>query len=143
VRRVEDFRDGLRVMHELSFDGRVTVVAVDEIREPLLPATAVQLTYQKTGFSVQASSGGRSLLVLPVQYSRCWTVFGEGDPKLIRANLMQLGISFEGKLDANLVFRFGPIFAAQCRIDDIQDIERLHIREARDPKNENGGAKRP
>ena len=44
---------------------------------------------------------------------------------------MQLGISFAGKLDAKLVFRFGPFFASACRIEDIKDIERLGIREAR------------
>ena len=45
---------------------------------------------------------------------------------------MQLGISFAGKLDAKLVFRFGPFLASACRIEDIKDMERLGIREARE-----------
>jgi hypothetical protein len=135
--RVRDFREGLRVMHLAGFDGRRTVVANDEIEGPLTPATNIKLTYQKSGFSIQALSSGRSLLVLPVQYSRCWTVSGKGDPKLIRTNLMQLGISFEGALDASLAFRFGPVLASQCRIEDIRDMERLRIREARAPRGEN------
>jgi hypothetical protein len=44
---------------------------------------------------------------------------------------MQLGISFIGRLDADLVFRFGPFLASECRIQDIKDMERLGIREAR------------
>jgi hypothetical protein len=52
-------------------------------------------------------------------------------PVLFRANLMQLGISFAGKLDAKLVFRFSPFLAPACRIEDIRDMERLKIREAR------------
>ena len=56
---------------------------------------------------------------------------GSGNPELFRANLMQLGVRFTGTLDANLTFRFGPLFASQCRIDDIKDMERLGIREAR------------
>jgi hypothetical protein len=58
-------------------------------------------------------------------------VSGAGNPILFRANLMQLGISFIGRLDADLVFRFGPFLASECRIQDIKDMERLGIREAR------------
>src|SRR5262249_5312229 len=99
--RVRDFREGLRLMHEPGFDGRRTVVTDEEIEAPLEPAAEVSLIYQKFGFSVRASSTGRSLLVLPVQYSRCWTASGQGRPKLVRANLMQLGIIFQGTLDAS------------------------------------------
>ena len=137
VRQARDFRDGLRIMHKSDFDGRRTVVTDHKIDGALVPAANVTLTYQKFGLAVRASSAGRSVLVLPVQYSRCWTVSGQGDPKLIRTNLMQLGVSFEGTLDATLVFRFGPIHASQCRIDDIRDMERLRIREARAPRGEN------
>jgi hypothetical protein len=74
VHRAADFREGLRVMHEPTFDGRRTVVVDEEISGQLVPAAGANLTYQKTSLSVQASSTGRSLVVLPVQYSRCWTV---------------------------------------------------------------------
>ena len=137
VVNVRDFREGLHVMHEPGFDGRRMVVTNDDLAGSLTPAANARLTYQKSGFSVQASSQGRSLLVLPVQYSRCWTISGQGDPKLIRSNLMQLGISFEGTLNASLTFRFGPVLASQCRIDDIRDMEALRIREARVPRSEN------
>jgi hypothetical protein len=142
LRRVENFREGLRVMHEPSFDGQRTVVINEDVAGPLVPAQGAKLVYQKPGFSVQAASMGRSVLVLPVQYSRCWTVSGKGDPVLIRANMMQLGISFQGELDANLVFRFGPIRASRCREEDIRDMERLRIRDARVPASAAGVAER-
>jgi hypothetical protein len=126
-----NFRDGLRLMHEAAFDGRHSVVTDDNLPGSFVAAQDAKLVYQKTGFSLQATSAASSILVLPVQYSRCWSVSGPGDPVLFRANLMQLGIRFTGALDANLTFRFGPLFASQCRIDDIKDMERLDIREAR------------
>jgi hypothetical protein len=86
---------------------------------------------QKSGFSMQASSLGCFVLVVPVQYSRCWTVSGKGDPVPFRANRMHLGVSRTGKLDANPEFRFGPVLASRCRIEGIRDMERLRIREAR------------
>lgn len=132
VRSVASFREGLRLMHEASFDGRHTLVTDNSLDGPFVRAEDAKLIYRKSGFSVSASSAGRSILVLPVQYSRCWSVSGEGGPILFRANLMQLGISFAGKLDAKLVFQFGPFLASACRIEDIKDMERLGIREARE-----------
>ena len=132
VRSIGSFREGLATMHAPSFDGRLTLVTEQPLVGPFVPAVDAHLVYEKDGFSVSASSAGRSILVLPVQYSRCWSVSGEGGPILFRANLMQLGISFAGKLDAKLVFRFGPFLASACRIEDIKDIERLGIREARE-----------
>jgi hypothetical protein len=131
VRSIGSFREGLAAMHAPGFEGRRTLVTEQLLAGPFVPAADARLVYQKDGFSVSASSTGRSILVLPVQYSRCWSVSGEGGPVLFRANLMQLGISFAGKLDANLFFRFGPLFASACRIEDIKDMERLGIREAR------------
>jgi len=131
VRQVDSFREGLRLMHETIFDGRRTLVTEYPLVGPFVPAQTARLVYQRSGFSVSASSTGQSILVLPIQYSRCWTVSGEGNPVLFRANMMQLGISFTGRLDTNLTFRFGPILASGCRIKDISDMERLGIREAR------------
>jgi hypothetical protein len=141
-RLMTDFSDGLRAMREPNFDGQRTVVSEFPIAGTLVQALNAKLVFQKSGFSVTASSSGRSVLVLPVQYSHCWTVSGKGDPVLFRANLMQLGVSFTGHLDANMEFRFGPILASRCRLQDIGDMERLRIREARGPVKENGVARR-
>jgi hypothetical protein len=131
VRQISNFREGLGILHELDFDGKRTVVSEHQLVGPFVAADDAKLVYQRTGFSLHAFSNGRSILVLPVQYSRCWSASGNGDPVLFRANLMQLGISFSGALDANLVFRFGPFSASECRIEDIKDMTRLGIREAR------------
>jgi hypothetical protein len=84
----------------------------------------------KTGFDIAASSPGESVLVLPVQYSHCWSSSSPG-AELFRADLMQLGVRFHGTLDAELNFRFGPWFDGGCRSDDAADMDRLKIRQAR------------
>ena len=119
-------------MHRADFDGSRTVVTMDgALDRPLLPARQVELVYTKQGFHLTAISDGHSVLVLPAQYSHCWSVEGSGNPALFRADAMQLGVSFSGKLDARLVFRLGPILAGQCRVDDLHDMERLRIDRAR------------
>lgn len=132
VRPAPDFRAGLRAMHAPDFDPTRSVITDAALPGPFAPAADVALVYEKDGFHLTAHSDGRSLLVLPAQYSHCWSATGTGAPTLFRADLMQLGIAFQGQLDAHLVFRFGPIYAGSCRVADIADMERLNIRAARD-----------
>jgi hypothetical protein len=134
ARRVADFHAGLTLMHDPQFDGRKTVVTDvtdPAIEGPLVAASGTSLTYETYGFRVKARSEGRSVLVLPAQFSRCWTVEGTGAPRLFRANLMQLGLQFSGTLDARLVFRHGPLFASACRLQDVEDMARLEIARGR------------
>jgi hypothetical protein len=132
VKRAPDFHSGLELLHDPGFDGARTVVA-DEALETngLVSASDVQLTYETYGFHIRAESAGRSILVLPPQFSRCWSAEGSGAPRLFRANLLQLGLEFSGKLDAKLIFRYGPLFAGTCRLADIADIDRLKIAQGR------------
>jgi hypothetical protein len=131
-------RSELAAMHKSSFDPQQTVIVDSPSESGLVPASAVQLIYQKYGFHISAKSDGHSLLVLPVQYSHCWKAYGAGAPVLFRANLMQLGIRFVGSLDARLEFNFGPILASQCRLEDLRDMDRLRISEARATPPESG-----
>jgi hypothetical protein len=129
-RRVDDFASGLAIMRDSGFDGRHTVVTDIDLGDELAPATASRLVLTKSGFRIQSSGGRQSVLVLPVQYSHCWAA---QDPRvqLFRANLMQLGVRFAGALDTELVFRFGPIFAGGCRLEDANDMDRLKMAKAR------------
>jgi len=132
VKRAPDFHSGMELLHDPAFDGARTVVT-DEVLDTngLVAATGVRLTYETYGFHIQAESTGRSILVLPPQFSRCWSAEGTGTPRLFRANLMQLGLEFSGRLDARLIFRYGPLFASTCRLADIADIDRLKIAQGR------------
>jgi len=131
IRQVGSYADGLRALHDQDFDGRRTLIVDTDLRTDLVPATDSRLVYETYGFHLTAQSQGRSVLVLPVQYSHCWSISGTGAPTLFRANMMQLGVSFGGAIDARLVFRYGPLNAGTCRIEDLRDVERLDIRAAR------------
>jgi hypothetical protein len=134
VRSADSFRDVLGLMHDAGFDGARTVITDQSLEGPLVPAEGVQLVFQKHGFSLRATSPGSSVLVLPIQYSHCWTASGAGQPLLFRANGMQLGIRFQRSLAVDLTFRFGPLLASGCRKEDLKDMERLDIRSAREPR---------
>jgi hypothetical protein len=131
VQLVSDFRSGLALMHAPTFDGAMTVLTDQPLDGHFVKATNVRLTYETYGFHIEAESSGSSILVLPPQFSRCWAAEGAGTPVLFRANLMQLGLRFSGRLNARLVFRYGPLFASACRMADVADVERMNISQAR------------
>jgi hypothetical protein len=130
VINARNFRSALDFMRDPSFDGSREVVTEANLPEGLQAASNVELKVEKYGFSIRADSSGQSVLVLPAQFSHCWSVHGEGNPVLFRTNIMQLGISFKGRLDASLVFQYGPILAGHCRLEDLRDMERLDLRGA-------------
>jgi hypothetical protein len=131
VRRVVDYRSGIAALHEPHFDGRRTVVTEADLQGALTGATAAHLVYTKYGLDLHAESRARSLLVLPVQYSHCWSLEGGGDAQLFRADMMQLGVIFTGTVDLKLVFRYGPLLAGACRVADLRDMAKLRITEGR------------
>jgi hypothetical protein len=131
VIKATDFRSALEVMRDPLFDASQEVVTDANVTDDLRAAGAVELTVEKDGLSIRASSSGQSLLVLPAQFSHCWSVHGNGDATLFRANIMQLGIAFKRSLDVALKFHYGPILAGQCRLADLRDMEHFDLHGAR------------
>lgn len=87
------------------------------------------MVFEGAGLHVSADSGGRSLLVLPLQFSHCLTLESDSQkpPRLIRANLAETGVIFEGRLDARIELRTGPFLHPLCRFDDSADDRRLGV----------------
>jgi len=86
----------LAIMRQNSFDGRTTAVTVERFENPLVKADHGSISVDNGGFRLTAQSNGRSVLVLPVQFSHCWTAPVVPGLRLFRVNLMQLGVYFEG-----------------------------------------------
>jgi hypothetical protein len=122
--------EAIVAMSRPNFDGR-RIVVTDDVSMPhdLVPATEAAMTVRLGGVALSASSAGQSVLVLPVQYSHCWRVVS-GEATLFRANVMQLGVRFSGKLQVELRQIFGPFWQSGCREDDAADAERLRMVDA-------------
>jgi hypothetical protein len=118
-------------MGRSDFDGRRMVVTDADISGPFVPARAASMTLIEGGLLLQAQSEGDSLLVLPVQYSHCWVPASSSQMTLFRANLMQLGVRFSGRLSSEIKFKFGPFWNSYCRRQDARDAERLDMVGAR------------
>jgi hypothetical protein len=117
----------LRIFWQESFDPERTVVLGEQINTPLVTANHAEFQFERGAIHVKAQSAGRSLLLLPVHYSRCLSLDANNRGKLLRANLVQTGLLFEGHLDAHIHLRYG-LFQTSCRNEDLADLRVLGIK---------------
>jgi hypothetical protein len=91
-----------------------------------------EMRFKKNAVSVSGKSKGWAMLLLPLQYSHCYTLINKNKsstdvPRLIRANLVQGALLFKNKLDVVLRFNYGIGRNASCKRDDIMDMQRIHL----------------
>jgi hypothetical protein len=108
-----------------SFDPRQSIVLSERIEEPLVEATTGKMFFERGAIRVQAESRGRSLLLLPVQYSHC-LVLSDVRARLLPANLIQTALLFRGIIDLRIHLGYG-LFRPGCRNQDLADLPGLGI----------------
>lgn len=110
------------------------VVVHDESISDLVRAETGRMYFERGGVRVQARSRGRSLLLLPLQFSNSLQIVssqvrGDSGPRLLRANLLETGVLFSGEIDIKIAHVFGPFRDIDGRLRDIEDSKRLGIGE--------------
>lgn len=96
----------------------------------LVPVQSSALTMANEDLHIMAKSAGRSLVIVPVEFSHCVELhesrLGTGtDAALLRVDGVLTGIVFEHDLDAVLSFRIGPLHNPLCRWQDYQDLRAM------------------
>lgn len=83
------------------------------------PINTSNLSITKSGYRVSATGGSRSLLIIPVEFSNCFTIDNENvGSKILRVNELLIGLEFSHKIDIDLNY-FNGIFKNQtCRLSD-------------------------
>jgi hypothetical protein len=127
----------LQAIASPQFDFTSKVVLHEPLEADLVPASGGQMTLQRNGLHVRARSDGTSLLLLPTQFSHCLVAREQdGSPstaRLLRANLCQTAVLFQGDLDIVLRLEYGPFTNARARLQDVEDIRRLKLKEDEKP----------
>jgi len=121
----------LRHLWNSSFDPRQSVILPEGIEQPLVPASGGKIFFERGVVRVQAESRGRSLLLLPLQYSRCLALSEAVKAKLLPANLVQTAVLFQGSIDLGIHFEYG-LFRPGCRKQDLADLAELGIFDEKD-----------
>jgi hypothetical protein len=130
-----EIRRSLASSFDLVTDDRVdlakTAVVGEEIGGPLTPVEASSLSISNGDLHVVARSSGRSLLIVPVEFSRCMELrderagLGGSQARLVRVDGILTGVVFERDLDAVLAFRIGPLHNPTCRWQDYQELQKM------------------
>jgi hypothetical protein len=131
VRQAATATDVLVQMAHPSFEPSHELVAtIPGGSADLVEAQDGRIVFDGVSLVVTGRSERRSILLLPLEFSRCLTVSARsGHPVLFRANLLLTGVVFDGRLDASIQLRTGPFVNPSCRIRDLQDLLALGIRD--------------
>jgi hypothetical protein len=123
VLRATSYEEAISSLRNLQ--DTVILLGSTTLPSDIVSASNVRFTIAKGGYHITAQSPGRSLLVLPVQFSHCWRLIERSASKaaILRANIVQTGIYFQGYMDADLQFEFG-LLKSSCRKRDGDDMSR-------------------
>jgi hypothetical protein len=121
----------LEVLARPSTDLDSVVITAEDIEERLVPARLSYFVVNKGYFTVKATSPGWSVLLLPLEYSRCLHVRAKNPDaeniRLFRANFLLTGVLFKEHLDAEITYHTGPFSNSRCRLGDAHDMEEIKI----------------
>jgi hypothetical protein len=135
VRKAATAADIIALLAAAAFDPSREIVAdLPETTKELSPATSARLTFDGVSLRAEAESSGRSILLLPLEFSNCLKIVSasSGEPLIFRADLLETGIIFSGRLDASLSIRTGPFFINPgCRLQDHLEMTALQISKVR------------
>jgi hypothetical protein len=119
--------DPLGQLGRPDFNFEQQVILSGPAPENLTPAHDIHVTIVRGGFRVTARGSGKSLVVVPFQYSHCFSAVSNlgGAVRLSRADVLLTAVEFENDLDATITYRT-PLFAgAYCWLQNRTDDQQL------------------
>ena len=128
------FAEALALVRQRREALNTDVIVFEDLRGPFVPARMGQMHMERDGFRITAESDGRSLVLVPVQFSRCFRMQAAGPggdlvgARLRRANGLQTLLEFQGRIDAQVRFEFGLLGGAQCRLQDVRELDALGLK---------------
>ncbi len=101
----------------------MAVAAAVDFSQPLVPAKEISLYFSGGDVRVTGTSAGRTLVVIPREYSHCLELIpnGPGTASLHRVDGLLTGLLFDRQVDAVVAFRTGPFHSPTCRYQDFRD----------------------
>jgi hypothetical protein len=128
ARRAGSAREIVGLLLSPGVDLEREVIVTEPVEAPLVAARASTISFVDGGLKVSARSEGRSLLLLPLQYSHALRMRPAAGARLLRANLAQTGLLFEREIDTFISLDFG-FGRTAGRAQDLADLRALGIGE--------------
>ena len=125
----ESLDETFETMDRSDFSLTSDVVVYEPLINNLVKASNSKLTLKGGDLRIEASSPGKSMLILPLEFSNCIT-FKSNDPKsgfidAFRVDGILSGLLFNGFLDVTAELRYGVFTNNGCRLKDLDDYKTL------------------
>lgn len=113
-----------------SFDVTKNVIVNGDVPVGLIRADMTKFEISEGDILVSAKSSGRSMILLPIEFSNCWSVDSKGegiaDAKIVRANGFLTGLVFDKVFEAKIKLRTGLFDNPSCRNKDLMAFRLLN-----------------
>ena len=132
IHTVADAATAVKLMANPAFDFGKEVVLTDSLPDAnWIPATKSRINVFRDHLELEAESDGRSILVLPVEYSHCLKFMlrssASAPIEVRRANLEQTAIAFSRSVVGSIALHYGPFEHPDCRLADYRDAKVLAL----------------
>lgn len=130
VQSSETFTNTFNIIESASFDIQKNVVVDGVLTGKLISAEKATIKISDGDVSIFAESSGRSMILLPIEFSNCLKIESAGDvasdATLVRANGFLTGLVFDKIIDAKIVLRTALFDNPTCRNKDLTEFRLLN-----------------
>jgi hypothetical protein len=113
-----------------SFDASISAGVEGDVPTDLVVARKTKFEISDGDALISAESLGRSMILLPIEFSRCLTIESNGesvsDVAMVRANGFLTGLIFDKVLDAKIKLRTGLFDNPTCRNKDLKEFRSIN-----------------
>jgi hypothetical protein len=120
IRQAEDFM----ATSQFELQDAVVINKKDgESDDLLVQAKDSKFSIEGGKYSLKANSKGKTLLILPIEYSHCLAMAARTGkmPKIIRVDIALAGLLFENFVDVTIDNKIGPFSQPRCRFKDYRE----------------------
>jgi hypothetical protein len=112
-----------------SFDPMVEAVVYKQLDTEFVKVGSTELTVDGGDLRIFAKSSGKSLIILPIEFSHCLKFESNTENSslndVFRIDGILTGLIFENTLDVTTRFRYGVFTNNDCRLKDLADFKSL------------------
>jgi hypothetical protein len=105
-----------------------TITEVNLSDQVFVPPIHSKLFVDGNKYEIKAQSIGKTLIILPIEYSKCFKFEKLGESNLlgtIPVDIGQLGLIFNKELHLKFNYMNGPLTNPSCRLNDYLDLKKI------------------
>ena len=125
----QSLEESFRIMDKDSFAPMDEAIVFKQLETGFVRSGKTKLLVEGGDLRVVAESPGKSMIILPIEYSHCLKFKSNNENSnlrdFFRVDAILTGLIFENELDVTTKFRYGVFKNNNCRLKDLADFKSL------------------